>query len=266
MEENLEFTEELIEENKKLMKKSKIMIISFFSAFLLSVLLFIYLQGNKFFIFNLNRTFTNTPSPLVAEIFSVFFLIIIIIGLISYLSLASAYYERRNQDLEKQIDCIDDYRKKYNLADVFSVVPIFLIVVMIINGFFFSFAQVEGISMQPTFCDNDAVVIKYVDEYQVQDIVILAQDDMYLIKRLVGLPGDTLVVDSSGVYINGTRIEDNVGNSSQYYNITIPDGQYYVLGDNRDHSQDSRYFGLVSEAEMLGKVILKISNTSCEIG
>ncbi len=253
----------IIKENEKLMKKSLRMIISFFTVFTASIVLFIILQGNKFFIFNLNRTFENTPSPLIAEIFSVFFLIIIIIGLISYLSLSTAYFERKHQNIEKQIDSYEAFQKRFNLADIFSVVPYFLIVVIIINGFFFSFAKVDGISMQPTFCNNDAVVIKYVNEYEDQDIVILVQDNMYLIKRLVGLPGDTLLVNSTGVYINGNQIEDNVSNVANYYDGIIPDGQYYVLGDNRDYSQDSRYFGLVMEDEMLGKVILKVSNTTC---
>ncbi|MDC7243080.1 MAG: signal peptidase I, partial [Sphaerochaetaceae bacterium] len=149
---------------------------------------------------------------------------------------------------------------------LFSIVPLFLVIVMVINGFFFSFAQVDGISMEPTFCDNDAVIIKYVEDYERNDIVILQQDDLYLIKRLVAVPGDTLTVNASGVYVNGELIEDNVGNIYIAYDeIVIPEGYYYVLGDNRDYSEDSRLFGLKSEENMLGKVIYKISTTTCEI-
>ncbi|HPJ23417.1 MAG TPA: signal peptidase I [Bacillota bacterium] len=263
---NVEETEELVLENKKLLRKSLIAIIGFFSMFIISLILFIVLQGNKFFIFNLHRTFESSPSPLIAEVFSVFFVFIIIVALITYSLFARSFYLRKKLTEDEQLESLTGFRRKYNTADVFSVVPIFLIIVMIINGFFFSFAQVNGTSMQPTFCSDDAVIIKYVESYEDNDIVILEQSDMYMIKRLVAKPGDTLLVNWSGVYVNGELLESLVGSSTVQYNLVIPDGYYYVLGDNREVADDSRHFGLVSEENMLGKVVLRISNTSCEIG
>lgn len=251
--------------NVKLMNKSLRMIISFFASFIIGVILLMVLQGNKFFIFNFRRTFNNVPSPLVAELFSVIFSVIVILAFVSYILFTLKYIRRKPLNINQQLKDLQGFKRLFSLADIFSIVPIFLVIVMVINGFFFSFAQVDGISMQPTFCDHDAVIIKYVQEYQIDDIVILEQDDIYLIKRLVGKPGDTLVVNASGVYINDALIEDSVGNRYISYDIVIPEGYYYVMGDNRNHSEDSRFFGLKAEESMLGKVLYRISTSTCEI-
>jgi signal peptidase I len=262
----VEEMEEILLENKKLMKKSFRMIISFFTLFIVCAVLFILLQQNKFFIFNLNRTFNNVPSPIIAEFFSYIFIIIIIIGFIVYLVFAIRFFQQRDRIELDQVESFKKFEKLFNVADMFSIVPIFLVIVMVINGFFFSFASVEGVSMQPTFCDSDAVIIKYVDEYYHDDIVILEQNDIYLIKRLVAVPGDKLVVNASGVYINDVLIEDTMGNFYiAYEELIIPEGYYYVLGDNRNNSEDSRMFGLKAEDNMLGKVIYKISSNTCPI-
>lgn len=255
----------IAEESEKLMRKSLWMIISFFTLLGVCIVLFLLLQDNKFFIFNLNRTFDNVPSPLISEIFSLFFLVIIVGGFVSYIFFAIAYFKRRGQDDEELIKSYRSYKKTYNLADVFSVVPVFLVIVMLVNGFFFSFAQVDGISMQPTFCDGDAVIIRYVDDYIKDDIVILEIENVYLIKRLIAGPGDELVVNGTGVYVNGILVEDTIVSGNIGYNTIIPEGQYYVMGDNREHSQDSRYFGLIDEAQLLGKVIYRISGSRCDV-
>lgn len=260
-----------IKGNRKLMKKSLKMIISFFTTFFIGLVLLMVLQENKFFIFNFKRTFNNAPNPFIAEIFSLVFLIIVVVGLIAYVSLAYNFAHRKILTEQEQLVSYPKYRKLFNLADVFSVVPIFLVIVMVINGFFFSFAQVEGISMQPTYCDNDAVIIKYVNDYEDNNIVILqhydtqTQENIYMIKRLVGLPGDHLVVNDTGVYINSEKIEGSVGSQYISYNIIIPEGFYYVLGDHRDCSKDSRRIGLISYDNMLGKVIYRFSFSECEV-
>ncbi len=258
--------QELMEENEKLMKKSFRMIISFFSLLVVCVVLFVVLQSNKFFIFNLKRSFVNVPSPLIAEIFSMFFLVVVILALISYVVFTVEFAIRKTMDEDEIIESFLKFKKKYNFADVFSVVPAFLVVAMVINGFFFSFAQVDGVSMQPTFCDGDPVIIKYVSDYEVDDIVIIEEEDIYLIKRLVAVAGDQLLVNSSGVYVNGVLVESNIGNDFiPYNNVIIPEGSYYVLGDNRRNSQDSRYFGLKSDEDMLGIVVLRMSDTACPL-
>jgi len=165
-----------------------------------------------------------------------------------------------------QLETLPKFKKLYNLSDIFSVVPIFLVIVMVLNGFFFSFAQVDGVSMEPTFCNSDIVIIKYVSDYDIQDIVILEENNMYLIKRLIAKPGDKLLVDSTGVYVNDILVENTLGNGSVGYSeMIIPDGFYYVMGDNRVNSQDSRFFGLVNQEDMYGQVVLKLSGSTCAL-
>lgn len=261
----------IIENNKKLMKKSPRMIISFFTLIIICIILFFVSQSNKFFIFNINRSFDNVPNPMVAGMFSIFFIVIVILSFITYIILAINYKKRKILSESEQIDSYDNFYKLYNISDIFSVVPIFLVIVMIINGFFFSFAQVDGNSMNPTFCNLDPVIIQYTEAYQKEDIVVFEYEDstgsiIYLIKRLIAGPGDKLLVNETGVWVNGEWKENNVDISTYYYDLDpIPDGYYYVLGDNRDDSNDSRLIGLVEITDMVGVVILRLSNNTCEI-
>lgn len=267
LEENIE----QLNENKKLMSKSPRRIISFFTLLIVCIVLFIILQSNKFFIFNINRSFDNVPNPMIAQFFSLVFVVIISLGLLSYIYLAINYVKRRKLNDEAQLESLKKFKKIYNLSDIFSIVPIFLVFVMVINGFFFSFAQVDGASMQPTFCDNDAVIIRYGEEFEKNDIVIFELEEtdgslIYLIKRLKAGPGDKLVVDTTGVWINDILVEDDVDSRTHpYYVESLPEGVYYVLGDNRSNSVDSRINGLISQEDMIGRVVSKLSNNTCPL-
>jgi len=75
-----------------------------------------------------------------------------------------------------------------------------------------------------------------------------------------------LEVNTTGVYVNGELIEDYTsGLLLTYTEMIIPEGFYYVLGDNRNRSEDSRVFGLKSEENLLGIVVYKISSQTCPI-
>lgn len=110
---------------------------------------------------------------------------------------------------------------------------VLIIAILCVRFFYGSVIAVSGTSMVPTFQDTDyvfATIVHDDDELNVGDIVILEEDGVYLIKRIAGLPGDTLEAD----YAKGIP------------NITLGEDEYYVLGDNWKVSRDSRMFGPIS--------------------
>lgn len=97
------------------------------------------------------------------------------------------------------------------------------------------------------------------------DIVVFdpPNDDKPYIKRIIGLPGDTISFADGGVYVNGQRlVEEHIDDATRCPTqrcqeaFVVPEGHVYVLGDNRDNSDDSRYFGPVAIDNIIGKAIL----------
>jgi signal peptidase I len=140
-------------------------------------------------------------------------------------------------------------------------IAIFLVVRIALQNF-----RVEGDSMNPTLQDAEYILVNKVD-YLVQsphrgDIVVFhatpaGQPDKDFIKRIVGLPGDTVQVKNGGVYINGHLLPETS------YQHTIPDytwgparvpsGDYFVLGDNRNNSEDSHLWKWLPRSDIIGK-------------
>ena len=87
------------------------------------------------------------------------------------------------------------------------------------------------------------------------DIVVIETGDNYLIKRIIGLPGETIQYKEGKLYINGKKINDPYykdENTDDFEKVTIPENYYYVMGDNRSVSIDSRLIGVVSREDILG--------------
>lgn len=139
---------------------------------------------------------------------------------------------------------------------------VIVIVVALIRTFIITPVQVEGMSMYSTLDDNEILLLKKYDKsYDRFDIVVFNYNNTKLIKRVVGLPGDTVEYKDNELYINGKHVkEDFLKNGQETYDFSleelgyekIPDGYYFVMGDNRTNSTDSRVIGLVPAEDIEG--------------
>lgn len=143
---------------------------------------------------------------------------------------------------------------------------ILIIGVFIISVLLPSYIRIKGHSMYPTLHNNGVYRViprPFVKEYKRGDIaVIYVQGIIPYTKRIIAVGGDKLQVTRKGaVTINGKPLNEPYilpkNRGGKTVNVVVPDGCYFVMGDNRRASTDSRDFGAVERWQMLGKVILK---------
>ena len=149
-----------------------------------------------------------------------------------------------------------------------AVVPYILIIgtVLLIRTFVITPISVQGTSMFPTLDNRQILILKKFDRsFDRFDIVVFNYKGDRLIKRVIGLPGEHVEYKDSKLYINGEIVEEKMIkiNTSDFklenigYSV-IPDGYYFVVGDNRSVSKDSRIIGLVPKKDILGTTDLSI--------
>lgn len=137
---------------------------------------------------------------------------------------------------------------------------VIIIVVVLLRTFIVTPVQVDGESMYPTLLDNQILILKKYDHsYDRFDIVVFKYNNSKLVKRVIGLPEETVSYKNNTLYINNKEI-DNIKLDAYTYDFDlselgfdkIPEGYYFVLGDNRTNSLDSRMIGLIKEDSILG--------------
>lgn len=154
---------------------------------------------------------------------------------------------------------------------------IIILVVVIIRSFIITPVIVRGDSMDETLHDGEVLILskisKKVSSIERYDIVVIKdKDNDYIIKRVIGMPGDNIKYKDNTLYINNKKINKTFTNDKtedftlkEICNINnddcsngIPEGKYLVLGDNRDVSADSRVKGLIDSTQITGKTILRL--------
>lgn len=161
-------------------------------------------------------------------------------------------------DKEKKV------KNKMKLSTTIFITIISLIIGILIRFFVFEIVKVDGLSMYPTFNNRQYLaILKCFPSVNRTDIVIFKshdQSDSIYVKRVIGLPNEHLQIKNNEILINNKELKEDylpdyistIGD----IDVIIPDGEYFVLGDNRGQSKDSRIIGTIKEEDILGKVKL----------
>lgn len=147
-----------------------------------------------------------------------------------------------------------------------------IIIVVLFRTFIATPVRVNGASMETTLYNGDILILNKINKnYKRFDIVVINKrvvgEKTKLVKRIIGLPGETIEYKDNKLYINGKEIEDvSTSRTSNFnlkdlYNVdVIPDGYYFVMGDNRNNSLDSRdeRVGLIKKSEIVGTTSIRL--------
>ncbi len=159
-------------------------------------------------------------------------------------------------------------RRARFLWDLVQTFAIALVLALVIKTYFVGGYLVDGDSMNPTLYDRERVFITRLGLHDGLpgrgDVIVFRyplDPSRDFVKRVVGLPGDELEIRQGRVYLNGSFVVEDyrlIRDHSSVPATRIPEGQLYVLGDNRPISEDSRHFGFVPAKNVRGRVFLVI--------
>ncbi len=187
--------------------------------------------------------------------------------------------------------------KKFNwkreILDLIRVIVIALLITNFLNIFVFTLSQVRQSSMETTLMGGDQLIVEKLSyafgNPETGDIIVFIKDpvdpsigarfirlyqDMAakffqrevntrLVKRVIGLPGDEINIRDGKVFLNGKELAEDYAQQPTYpkdsiqYPFTVPDGQYFVIGDNRGMSYDSRDLGCIKREQIEGRVWIR---------
>ncbi|MDO4369463.1 MAG: signal peptidase I [bacterium] len=144
-----------------------------------------------------------------------------------------------------------------------------ILVIILVRTFIVTPVRVNGESMYPTLNDKEIMILNKWDykfnDIKRFDIVVVNTNGKKIIKRVIGLPGETLKYENGTLYIDGQEKEEPyLKEKTEDFNIKdlgydkIPSNCYFVLGDNRDNSKDSRIIGCVKKSQIKGKTSLVV--------
>ena len=170
---------------------------------------------------------------------------------------------------------IESERKRYRwqrayfkaLRGTISVLTYMAAVAALIATLLLPVLQIEGTSMEPTLVNGDIVLLTKTTSFDRGEICGFAWNNKILIKRVIGIPGDWIEIDTDGtVYLNGSKLDEPYaeqiafGECDMEFPFQVPHEEYFVLGDMRESSIDSRntLVGCVENEQIIGKIFFRI--------
>lgn len=181
------------------------------------------------------------------------------------------------------------------VMDYIRLVVTVVIITTLLNTILFTFSTVQQSSMEHTLHQGDVLIIDKVSYFfgspKTGDVVVFVEDEAVtenyfkrlkvlfqdiaskftgepyrtrLVKRVIGFPGDEIRIEEGDVYINGVLFEEAYVEDLTFakvieYPLVVAENHYFVLGDNRNVSKDSRHFGVIPENHIEGKAIFRLS-------
>ncbi len=156
--------------------------------------------------------------------------------------------------------------------EMVRVAIISLVIILPVRYFLIQPFYVKGASMEPNFFDHEYLIIDEIGYRftppQRGDIVVFKypkDPKQYFIKRVIGLPGEKIKVQNNAIYVNGTKLNESYLPATTetllplrgYGDITLANDEYFLLGDNREQSLDSRIFGPVQRDFIVGRTWIR---------
>lgn len=158
--------------------------------------------------------------------------------------------------------------------DFLQGIVVFLAILVMVYLFILSPQEISGASMEPSFYNGEYILTNKIfyklKDPQRGDVVIFKSPknkEIDYIKRVIGEPGDTVALKNNSLYVNGQKLNEPYLAAGVYIfggsylaedgEIVVPQGKYFVLGDNRPHSADSREFGPIAKEDFIGVALLR---------
>lgn len=172
---------------------------------------------------------------------------------------------KKNEDINKldEISELDGKEKVKKFIKELIPYVLILVAVVVIRTFFVTPIIVSGPSMRPTLSGGEIMILnKMKNSYNRYDIVVAKVNrngrNEEIIKRVIAVPGETIACENGIVYVNGRRQDEEYSDGVTYdfELVTLGDDEYFLMGDNREDSADSRVFGAFSSDEIKGKTSL----------
>ena len=160
-------------------------------------------------------------------------------------------------------------QKAYNkaLGGTVYVLTIVAAVAVLIATLILPVLQIEGTSMEPTLTNGDIVLLMKTARFDCGDLCGFTWNNKLLIKRVIGVPGDWIEIDTDGtIYLNGEKLDEPYveqkafGECDLEFPFQVPQEQYFVVGDMRESSIDSRntLIGCIPKDQIVGKVFFRV--------